>query len=137
MSRNSTTKSKIPSFKTEAEEADWFASPAGRRHAEATLRRAIKKGLIETDSRERDVKAEAKATREGRAVLYRKGLNVQKTDPKVLAELLENARASMTRPVSLRIPVSDLDAAKRIAEKKGVGYQTVLKDIIRAGLARA
>jgi predicted DNA binding CopG/RHH family protein len=34
----------------------------------------------------------------------------------------------------LRIPIADLDAAKRIAAKKRIGYQTVLKQAIHAGV---
>jgi hypothetical protein len=74
---------------------------------------------------------------DGKLVRFAKGLKIRPTDPAVLEKLLQDARASMTKAVSLRIPVSDLDAAKEIAAKKGVGYQTVLKDAIKAGLRRA
>jgi predicted DNA binding CopG/RHH family protein len=46
-------------------------------------------------------------------------------------------KAKQTRAVSLRIPASDIDAAKELAAKMGVGYQTVLKEIISKGLRRA
>jgi predicted DNA binding CopG/RHH family protein len=112
MARNSKSPNKPPrSFATEAEAADWFASPAGRRHAEQTLRRAIREGTV-------------KVTNE----------KTPRTDPAVLEELLERARQSMTKAVSLRIPTSDIETAKRIAQKKGLGYQTVLKQAIREGL---
>jgi predicted DNA binding CopG/RHH family protein len=39
-----------------------------------------------------------------------------------------------TRAISIRIPVEDIERAQAIAEQKGVGYQTVLKDAIRKGL---
>lgn len=42
-----------------------------------------------------------------------------------------------TRPVTLRIPESDLARAKSIAESSGKPYQRVLKDAMRAGLKRA
>jgi predicted DNA binding CopG/RHH family protein len=42
----------------------------------------------------------------------------------------------VTRPVSLRIPLSDLETGHKIAAKTGVGYQTVLKQAIREGLKR-
>ena len=39
--------------------------------------------------------------------------------------------------VMLRIPVDDLDRARRQAERKGVGYQTYIKILLREGLDRA
>jgi predicted DNA binding CopG/RHH family protein len=64
-------------------------------------------------------------------------MRVRKTDPKVLERLMEQARESATRAISLRVPIADLERAKRIAEKSGVGYQTVLKQAIREGLKKA
>ena len=65
------------------------------------------------------------------------GLKVTKTNPKVLEQLREQAKESATRAISIRIPVTDLEPAKRVAEKTGVGYQPVLKQAIRDGLKRA
>ena len=45
-------------------------------------------------------------------------------------------KAKQTQSVSLRIPLADLEAAKKIAEKTGIGYQTVLKEMIHEGLQR-
>jgi predicted DNA binding CopG/RHH family protein len=100
-----------PNFKREREKADWLQSPAGRRHSERTY---------------------AKAKREGKLV---KGLtNVTPTDPALLQELVGRAKAKRTEAVSLRIPVSDIEAAKKIGTQTGLGYQTVLKEIISRGL---
>lgn len=44
-------------------------------------------------------------------------------------------RTEKTQSVTLRIPVSDLERAKSIAESTGKPYQRVLKDAMRAGLA--
>jgi predicted DNA binding CopG/RHH family protein len=44
---------------------------------------------------------------------------------------------SATRSISIRVPIADLEQARQIAEKTGVGYQTVLKQAIREGLKRA
>jgi hypothetical protein len=101
----------VPDFKSEREEADWMQSPAGKRHSERIY---------------------AKAKREGKLV---KGpTNVAPTDPAILQELMDRAKAKRTEAVSLRIPVSDIEAAKRIGAQTGLGYQTVLKEIIRRGL---
>ena len=112
MQKKSTSKNdRVPKFKNEAELADWMQSPAGKRDSERTY---------------------AKAKREGKLV---KGpANVTLTDPAVLQELVARVKAKRTEAVSLRIPVSDIDAAKKIAAQTGLGYQTVLKEIISKGL---
>jgi len=46
-------------------------------------------------------------------------------------------RNSWKRPsISLWVPVADLEQAREIAERTGVGYQTVLKQAIRQGLKK-
>jgi len=47
------------------------------------------------------------------------------------------AKQNATRAISIRVPISDLERAKRIAEETGVGYQTVFKKAARDGLNRA
>ena len=101
----------MPNFKSEAELADWLQSPAGKRDSERTY---------------------AKAKREGKLVKGPK--NVTPTDPAVLQELVDRVRAKRTQAVSLRLTVSDIEAAKRIGAQTGLGYQTVLKEIISKGL---
>jgi predicted DNA binding CopG/RHH family protein len=70
-------------------------------------------------------------------IRYRKGLDIKTTDPAVLQELMDRVTARRTQAVSLRIPVSDIDAAKKIAAQMGLGYQTVLKEIISKALRNA
>ncbi len=65
------------------------------------------------------------------------GLKVGKTDPKTLQRLMEQAKETATRAISIRIPIADLERAEQIAGKTGVGYQTVLKRAIRVGLGKA
>ncbi len=107
--------SNIRKFKSEAEEADWYATPEGRRRTRSEFARAVRDGTLSQSA----------------------GLQIRKTDSKVLEELMEQARESVTRAISIRIPVADLERAKRIAEEAGIGYQTVLKQAIRKGLKRA
>ena len=113
MARKST---KMPNFKSEAEEADWYATPAGRRQGRREFERAMKNGTL---------------------IVNPKELNIPPTDPKLLAELLARAKENVTQAISLRVPLSDIEAAKRIAARRGIGYQTVLKRAIRDGLERA
>ncbi len=87
-----------------------------------------------TEERKDDPKLRAEAKRTGKVIRYKKGLDIKPTDPAVLQEFMERVKARQTQAVSLRIPVSDIEAAKKIAEQKGLGYQTVLKGIISKGL---
>jgi predicted DNA binding CopG/RHH family protein len=38
--------------------------------------------------------------------------------------------------IAIRLPEADLAQARRIAERKGIGYQTLLKMFVREGLVR-
>jgi len=38
--------------------------------------------------------------------------------------------------IAIRLPEADLAQARRIAERKGIGYQTLLKMLVREGLVR-
>src|SRR5580704_8184543 len=105
MARASTSVSK---FKSEAEEADWYATPKGREKTQREFARALRAGTL----------------------VRSPGLKVARTDPKLLERLMEQAKENATRAISLRIPIADLERAKRIAEKNGVGYQAVLKRAI-------
>lgn len=112
MPRSSTSVSK---FKSEAEEADWYATPKGREQTQREFARALRAGTLSRSP----------------------GLKVARTDPKLLDRLMEQAKENATRAISLRIPIADLERAKQIAEKSGVGYQAVLKRAIRDGLKKA
>ena len=102
----------MPDLKSEAEEAAWYATPDGKRRTQREVERALKSGKL--------VRSE--------------GAKLPRTDAKVLAELMEQAKAKATRPISLRLPFADIERARQIAAKQGIGYQTVLKQAIRAGL---
>jgi beta-lactamase class A len=112
MPRKST---KVPRFKSDAEEADWYSTPEGRRQTQREFVRALRAGTLSRSF----------------------GLKVAKTDPKALKQLMEQAKERATRAISIRIPIADLERAERIADKTGVGYQAVLKRAIREGLKEA
>ncbi|MCL6547187.1 MAG: hypothetical protein K6T61_18410 [Bryobacteraceae bacterium] len=95
-------------------EAAWYATPEGRRQTQREFERALKEGTL----------------------LRSPGSPVPQTDAKVLAELLERAKAKATKAISIRLPIADLERAQRIAAKEGIGYQTVLKRAIRTGLKK-
>ena len=92
---------KFPKFKNESEEADWWASPAGRAFVERKI-------------------AENKA----------KGIQ-----PKKL-KLVEEMNKKNNVQIALRLPRHTLDQARAVAERKGIGYQTLIKMLVHEGLAR-
>ncbi len=112
MPRNSQQKT----FKSKDEEAAWWASPEGRKTVEDEMDEGI---------------------RNGTAKVYPQGIGVKPTDPAVLAELVARVNAKKTQAVSIRLTAADIEAAKRLAEKAGIGYQTLLKEMITDGLRRA
>ena len=112
MPRKST---KSPRLTSEAEEPDWYASAEGRRQTAREFGRALREGTVVRSA----------------------GAKVAKTDPALLQQLMEKAKENTTRAISIRIPVADLERARRIADQTGTGYQSVLKQAIREGLKRA
>ena len=111
MPRKST---RLSESRSELEETDWYASPAGRRQTQREFERALKNGTLIRSS----------------------GSRIPRTNPGVLETLLNQAKANATRPVSLRLSIADIELARSIASKRGIGYQTVLKQAIRKGLKR-
>jgi hypothetical protein len=105
----------VPSFKSDEEEARWYATTEGRRHTAREFTRALREGTLARSP----------------------GAQVAGTDPKTLERLIQQAKETATRAISIRIPVADLERAAQIAGKTGVGYQTVLKRAIREGLKKA
>lgn len=118
MARKSTKKpdAKMPEFKSEAVEADWYATAEGRQHTRRQFEKALRDGTIQRNPH---------------------GMPVKQTDPAILQELMEQAKAKATRLIGIRVPVLDLERAEAIAQQRGVGYQAVLKEAIREGLKKA
>lgn len=52
--------------------------------------------------------------------------------------LLKHGRrgAVPTKSVSVRLPVTDIERARKLAEKRGVGYQTVIKTLLHEALKK-
>ena len=92
---------RMPRFTSESEEADWWASPAGRAYV-----------------KRKSTEAQSKGT---------------KTSGSSLVARL-NKKSSVQ--IAIRLPEIDLDQARKIAEREGIGYQTLLKMLVREGLVR-
>jgi predicted DNA binding CopG/RHH family protein len=91
----------MPKFKNESEEADWWASPAGRTYLQKKAKEAKAKGVKFVGS-------------------------------PLVARLNEKS----TTQIAIRLPGADIERARKIAERKGIGYQTLLKMIVHEGLER-
>lgn len=91
---------KMPQFKNESDEADWWASEEGREF----------------------VRQKSEISERGKQL---KG-----------SRLVEGLRKANTVQIALRLPQSDLAEARKIATRKGIGYQTLLKMILHEGLER-
>jgi predicted DNA binding CopG/RHH family protein len=59
---------------------------------------------------------------------------MKQKQPLTLGNLLQGGKPS--QPVTLRIPKEDLETARRLAARKGLGYQTYIKMLLREGLAK-
>ncbi len=92
---------KIPVFKSESDEADWWASAEGRRF--------IKQKSAEA--------ARNKKEYEG-------------------SPLIARLNKTSSVQIALRVPEADLAQARRLATRKGIGYQTLLKMLLHEGLQR-
>jgi predicted DNA binding CopG/RHH family protein len=93
--------SKILKFASESEEADWWASRAGRKYV-----------------KQKSAEAESEGSKARGSSLVAK----------------INQKRSVQ--IAIRLPQADLAQARKLAERKGLGYQTLLKMIVHEGLAR-
>jgi len=98
-------KKKLAETKSEAEEARWFE-----------------------DNQDRLLKLFEQAEKDG--VLRVGGKSVGIT----LSKKTETVQRPPSQKVMLRIPNGDVDRARRQAADKGIGYQTYIKMLLRAGL---
>ena len=81
--------------------------------------------------------ADCWASRAGREYVKRKAADAQAEGGKFRGSSLA---AKMNRKSSVQIaiglPQADLAQARKLAERKGLGYQTLLKMLVHEGLAR-
>src|SRR4051812_34249861 len=91
----------MPVFKSESDEADWWASGEGR-------------GFVKQKSAE----------------------SMSKEKKSVGSPLVARLNRTGSVQIALRLPETDLAQARRIATRKGIGYQTLLKMLLHEGLQR-
>jgi predicted DNA binding CopG/RHH family protein len=92
---------KIPRFTSESEEADWWASRAGREYVK---------------QKSADARSEGNRARG--------------------SSLITKMNRKSSVQIAIRLPQADLAQARELAERKGLGYQTLLKMLVHEGLAR-
>ena len=75
------------------------------------------------------------ASAEGRAFLKRRSTAGGKKKPKG-SSLVAGLNRAASVQIALRLPAPDIAQAREIADRKGIGYQTLLKMLVREGLQR-
>jgi len=73
------------------------------------------------------------ASDEGRAFLRQQKAPANKRTGSALVSKLAGAGSVQ---IALRLPTPDLARAREIADRKGIGYQTLLKMLVHEGLQR-
>jgi predicted DNA binding CopG/RHH family protein len=101
-------KKKLSEMRSEAEEARWFE-----------------------ESQDQLLKLFEKAAQEGSLRLGGKTVGI------TLSKKTETLRKPPSQKVMLRIPTGDVARARHQAVRKGIGYQTYIKMLLREGLDRA
>ena len=96
-------------------------------------RKSLKMPKFSSESKE----ADWWASPPGRAYVKRKSAETQLKKTKAMGSSLVamlNRKSSVQ--IAIRLPEADLAQARKIAERKGIGYQTLLKMLVREGLVR-
>lgn len=76
------------------------------------------------------------ASAEGRAFLKRKSKSPLASGVKSAGSALVARLNKASTQIALRLPDPDLQRARQIAERKGIGYQTLIKMLVHEGLER-
>jgi predicted DNA binding CopG/RHH family protein len=76
------------------------------------------------------------ASQEGREYLKTRVVEARRNGTKFAGSPLVAALNKSSVQIAIRIPEQDLEQARKIAERKGIGYQTLLKMLVHEGLER-
>ena len=75
------------------------------------------------------------ASRQGREFLKQRSVEPQKKVAKG-SRLVGQLNRAVSVQIALRLPGPDVDKARELAGRKGIGYQTLLKMLVHEGLQR-
>ncbi len=77
------------------------------------------------------------ASRDGREYVKRRSVEAQSKGTKATgSRLVAQLAKKSSVQIAIRIPEGDLAQARKIATRKGIGYQTLIKVLVHEGLAR-
>jgi len=77
------------------------------------------------------------ASREGRAYVKRQSTAASSKGAKATgSHLIDRIAKKSSIQIALRLPQGDLKRARKIATRKGIGYQTLIKMLVHEGLQR-
>jgi predicted DNA binding CopG/RHH family protein len=77
------------------------------------------------------------ASAEGRSFVKQKSAELASQGKKLQGSaLVSKLNKTASVQIALRLPESDLAEARKIATRKGIGYQTLLKMLLHEGLQR-
>ncbi len=77
------------------------------------------------------------ASRPGRAYVQQKSSEAQTAGLKRNgSRMVDKLNKKSSVPIAIRLPEADLEQARKIASRKGIGYQTLLKMLVHEGLER-
>jgi hypothetical protein len=77
------------------------------------------------------------ASRTGRAYVKRKAAEDRARGLQIGgSSLVEKLNKKRSVQIALRLPEADIEQARKIAGRKGIGYQTLLKMLVHEGLQR-
>jgi hypothetical protein len=82
-----------------------------------------------------DDEAQWWASRQGRAFLKQKSI-AGPSKPLKGSRLVGQLKRTASVQIALRLPGPDVEKAREIATRKGIGYQTLLKMLVHEGLRR-
>ena len=96
----------------------------------------MKKKMIELpEFANEDEEAAWWASRQGREFLKQKSAEPQKKEAKG-SRLVGQLNRAASVQIALRLPGPDVEKARELATRKGIGYQTLLKMLVHEGLRR-
>src|SRR5271169_6291725 len=77
------------------------------------------------------------ASRAGRDYVKRKSAEAQSKGIRVAgSSLVAKLNRKSSVQIAIRLPEADIAQARKLAERKGLGYQTLLKMLVHEGLVR-
>ena len=76
------------------------------------------------------------ASRQGRAFLKQQSAAVPQKRATRGSHLVARLNRTRSVQIALRLPEPDLERARELAARKGIGYQTLLKMLVHEGLRR-